>query len=203
MLTNTSAVFGLDNWGCQKGDRYEADAKRRKIKLAYIPGDTTELCGVTDLGPGNEVKRRMTVMYGDDIKSSVERLKKWKTGEVNTSERRILMTKWLGDAWDDYTKNNQDKITLAFKKCGMFNALDGSENHLVEVPGIKDYKPPKKTDPQLELPKKKAAKKKKVVKKWVRFLTKNPTKQVFVNTTKYFTACISKSNFFRKPWMVP
>ena len=56
------------------------------------------------------------------------------------------MTKWLGDAWDDYTQNNQDEITLTFKKCGMYNALDGSENHLVSIPGLKDYTPPKKDD---------------------------------------------------------
>ena len=100
---------------------------------------------------------------------------------------------------------------------------------------VKEYKPPKKDDPQLKLvkkkkvskkkkaakkkkvakkkkkpvkkkkaaKKKKPAKKKKVAKKWVRFLTKNPTKQVFVNTTKYFTAWIQKSKYFRKPWMPP
>ena len=64
------------------------------------------------------------------------------------TERRILATKWLGEAWEEYTTNHQDEITLAFKKCGMYNALDGSENYLIKVKGAKDYKPPKKDDPK-------------------------------------------------------
>ena len=43
---------------------------------------------------------------------------------------------------------------MAFKKCGMFNALDGSENHLIKVKGAKDYKPPKKDDPKQRFTKK-------------------------------------------------
>ena len=50
-------LLGLDNWGCQSGDRYERIAKGKKIKLAYTPRDCTELCGVIDVGPGNEVKK--------------------------------------------------------------------------------------------------------------------------------------------------
>ena len=42
--------------------------------------------------------------------------------------------------------NHQDQINMAFKKCGMYNAIDGSENHLVKVKGAKDYKPPGKED---------------------------------------------------------
>ena len=119
-----------------------------KIKPAYTPGDCTELCGVTDVGPGNEVKKGMVKRYRANLRSSKERLEEWKTGKVSASERRILATKWLGEAWEEYTSNHQDQITMAFKKCGMYNALDGSENHLIKVKGAKDYIPPKKDDPK-------------------------------------------------------
>ena len=39
------------------------------------------------------------------------------------------MTKWLGISWEEYCKTNQKTITNAFKRCGMYNALDGSESH--------------------------------------------------------------------------
>ena len=36
-----------------------------------------------------------------------------------------------------------------------FNDLQGRENHLIKVPKIKDYSPPKKEDPRPALPSKK------------------------------------------------
>ena len=136
----------LDNWGSQCNIEYKRKAKRRRVKLAYTPEDTTDMCAVTDDGLGNEIKRRIVKSYQADLKSSSERLEAWKTGKVSTSERRILATKWLGDAWDDYCSNHQDKITKAFKHCGMYNAVDGSENHLIKIRKYKEYSPPKKED---------------------------------------------------------
>ncbi len=89
----------------------------------------------------------MVKKYREDLTSSKERLEQWKNGKVSASERRILATKWLGDAWEEYTSEHQDEITLAFKKCGMYNALDGSENHLIKVKGAPDFQPQKKDDP--------------------------------------------------------
>ena len=62
------------------------------------------------------------------------------------TKRRILMTKWLGDAWEDFTQNKQETITKAFKKCGMYNALDGSESHLIKMRKYSAYKAPKKEE---------------------------------------------------------
>lgn len=85
----------------------------------------------TDDGPGNEIKKRMCKLYRADLESSEERLNEWKNGKVSAGERRILYTKWLGEAWEDYTTNHADEITKAFQHCGMFNKMDGSENHRV------------------------------------------------------------------------
>ena len=65
---------------------------------------------------------------------------------MTAGQRRILMTKWLGNSWEDFTKNNQEMITKAFKKCGMYNALDGSESHLIKIRKFSAYKAPKKED---------------------------------------------------------
>ena len=88
---------------------------------------------MTDDGLGNEIKKRVVKYYKEDLSRSDERLEAWKNGKVSTSERRILATKWLGWAWREYCKDHQAEITKAFKHCGMFNALDGSENHLIRL----------------------------------------------------------------------
>ena len=141
-------ILGLDNWTCQSGDDFQDMAKKFKIKLAYTPGDTTDAgLAVTDNGPGNEIKKRVTGKYKKDLESSEERLNAWKNGKVSAAERRILFTKWLGEAWEDYSTNCQNEITAAFKKAGMYNDMDGLENHLVKLPGLKGYQPPLKDDP--------------------------------------------------------
>ena len=70
----------------------------------------------------------------------------------------FLFTQWLAEAWEDYSTNCQDQITKAFKRCGQYNDMNGGENHLVKVEGIKDYEVPSKESPQLEDPLKKKRK---------------------------------------------
>lgn len=132
-------LLGLDNWGPQNNDDFHKKAGDLGMSLCYTPEACTDLVAVTDCGLGNEVKRRMTRLYRDDLESP-GRLEKWKNGLISASERRILMTKWLGEAWHDFTTNHQSKITAAFKHCGMYNAIDGSENHLIKLRGLDNFK---------------------------------------------------------------
>ena len=92
----------------------------------------------------------------------------WKNGKVTTCERRILFTKWLGEAWGDYATNNQEEITGAFKRVGMYNDIHGKENHLIKLQGLPDYKPPAIDDePELvvDAPKKRKRKQSKKARK--------------------------------------
>ena len=90
----------------------------------------------------------MTKLYKADLESSKGRLLAWKNGKVSTAERRILMTKWLGISWEEYCKTNQKTITNAFKRCGMYNALDGSESHLIKIRKYAYTAPAKEDKPE-------------------------------------------------------
>ena len=61
--------------------------------------------------------------------------------------------KWLGDVWDHVCAEKKDMITKSFKKCGMFNDVNGKENHLVKLKRMPDYEPPAKSDPPLPVKK--------------------------------------------------
>ena len=67
---------------------------------------------------------------------------------MSASERRILFTHWLAEAWEDYTTNCQEEITNAFKRYDM----DGKENDLAKMQGVPEYKAPAKGDPKMEDP---------------------------------------------------
>ena len=48
-------------------------------------------------------------------------------GNITASDVRVLCTKWLADAWKDICTRPQ-VIISAFKRYGIFNAIDHSED---------------------------------------------------------------------------
>ena len=64
-----------------------------------------------------------------DVESSEDRMDAWSDGKVTAKERRVLYTKWLGDAWDAIQERRI--IESAFKSCGFANDINGKENHLM------------------------------------------------------------------------
>ena len=53
-------------------------------------------------------------------------------------ERRILLTKWVGEAWQEISQN-KDMTVRSFRKCGISVAVDGSEDFEINLEGIEDY----------------------------------------------------------------
>lgn len=148
-------VLGMDNWDCQTTEEYQSLAKRRGVKLVYSPSDCTDLCAVTDYGLGNTSKGFMVDEFRQEFES---RLEHWCGSEddpsrktITASERRILFTKWVANAWEKMKNERQEQITGAFKACGMFNATDGSENSLIKLPRYnKEYVVEPMTDSEEE-----------------------------------------------------
>lgn len=129
-------ILGLDNWGPQATIEYQAKAKRFGIKLVYTPEACTDLCAVTDYGLGATLKKLMVNQYEEDFNSRVDYWCGNKSGDktISLSEKRILFTKWLGNAWETMALHKQPQITGAFKACGMYNSIDGRENALIKLP---------------------------------------------------------------------
>ncbi|PWW77176.1 hypothetical protein C7212DRAFT_342976 [Tuber magnatum] len=62
----------------------------------------------------------------------------WKSGfpakrNLKIPERRILITKCLGDAWDKLYHNHANLISRSFRETGIALNLDGSEDHFISV----------------------------------------------------------------------
>ena len=53
---------------------------------------------------------------------------------ITARERRVLLTKWVGEAWEELSKN-KEMIVRSFKKCGISVAADGSENSEIHLEG--------------------------------------------------------------------
>ena len=60
-------------------------------------------------------------------------------GKITTSQRRIPMTQWCGEAWSQI---DHDSVVRGFKKLGITTSLDESEGHLVNIPNLPEHEMP-------------------------------------------------------------
>jgi len=60
-------------------------------------------------------------------------------GNFSARDRRVLLTKWVGEAWEKTCTNN-DMTVRAFKKCRISEAIDGSEDEEININNVEDRK---------------------------------------------------------------
>ena len=51
---------------------------------------------------------------------------------------RVLITKWVGEAWAKVSAN-KSMIIRAFEKCGISVPIDGSGDDHINIKGLTDY----------------------------------------------------------------
>ena len=59
-------------------------------------------------------------------------------GKFTASERRVLLSKWVGGAWEEVCAK-PEMIIHSFRKCGISIAVDGSEDEVINITGVDDY----------------------------------------------------------------
>ena len=55
--------------------------------------------------------------------------------KISASERRILMTNWIGTTWERFCQNYKDAIRASFIKYGIALPIDGSQDALINIRG--------------------------------------------------------------------
>ena len=69
----------------------------------------------------------MDVCFNRPFKAAIEKLatqhmqdnlQAYVNGELNASNRRVLFTKWVGEAWEEVS-TNKDMVVRSFKKSGI------------------------------------------------------------------------------------
>ena len=77
-------------------------------------------------------------MFEDHLDKNLDQ---YVDGKINGSQWRVLMIKWVGEAWSKVRKM-KDSIIRSFKKCGLSVAADGSENDEVNIEDLPEYQMP-------------------------------------------------------------
>jgi hypothetical protein len=60
------------------------------------------------------------------------------TEKLKACDRRVLITKWVGGAWDRCTEDGTTCIR-AFRKCGISLPVDGSQDSCINIRGLEGY----------------------------------------------------------------
>ena len=112
--------------------------KKDKTSLVNVTPECTSRVQVVVLLINKPFKDEVRSLFEDHLDKNLDQ---YVDGKINTSQRRVLMTKWVGKAWSKVGKM-KDSIIRSFKKCGLSVALDGSENDEVNIECLSKYQMP-------------------------------------------------------------
>lgn len=101
----------------------------------YVPGGTTSIVQPVDIVFNAPFK---AAVEREATKHLQENLDCYVQGRINASERRVLITKWVGRAWEELSTRT-DMVVRSFVKCGISVPPDGSRDDEINLNGIEDY----------------------------------------------------------------
>src|SRR4051812_12348080 len=104
-----------------------------------VPSGCTSLVQPLDVCINRPFKSRIEVLSQEHYQRNI---KQWTEQKFTASERRILMTKWVAQAWKDICKDHMETIIRSFRECGITVAPDGSEDYDINIRGLDSYTVP-------------------------------------------------------------
>jgi hypothetical protein len=67
-----------------------------------------------------------------------ENEREWVEGKYSVSQRRVLLTRWVVQAWEDMHSEDGDMIRQAFVQVGLGLPIDGSQDHEIKIKDFPD-----------------------------------------------------------------
>jgi hypothetical protein len=128
-------LLSLDVFSGQKTKEVIASFKALNCTTSFIPGGTTGFIQVCDTVVNRSLKARiedLAEQYIDEHESD------WVEGKYSVSQRRVLLTKWVGQAWEDMHAEDSDMIRQAFVQVGLGLPIDGSRDHEIKIKDFPD-----------------------------------------------------------------
>lgn len=121
-LKKKTSLLVWDMFRAHTSDDIKKLAKSSQVTLAVIPGGLTSVLQPLDVCLNKPFKDRVRKMWHEWMSSGQARLTKG--GNLMKPDIELIAT-WVRDAWEEIP---EDMVQRAFKKCGISNAMDGSED---------------------------------------------------------------------------
>jgi hypothetical protein len=126
-------LLSLDVFSGQKTTEVINTFKSIRCTTSFIPSGTTCVIQVCDTVVNRSLKARIEELADQYID---EHEVEWVEGKYSVSQRRVLLTKWVGQAWDDMHAEDGDMIRKAFKQVGLGLPIDGSQDHEIKIKSL-------------------------------------------------------------------
>ena len=120
----------LDVHRAQKTDNVQSHFTSRSTTTVYVPPGCTSIVQPLDVSVNAPFKAIVSRLANDHC---AQNLSAYVQGE-----RRVLLTKWVGQAWEEVSANKQ-MIQRTFRKCGISVPIDGSADGDIQLEGLPDY----------------------------------------------------------------
>ena len=88
----------------QKNDSVKGLLKKHKTSLVSVPPDCTSRVQFVDVLINKPFKDEVRSLFEDHLDKNHDQ---YVNSKINASQQRVLMTKWVGEAW---SKNGKMKI---------------------------------------------------------------------------------------------
>ena len=92
---------------------------------------------VVDAGAGRMMKYLVAQQLDEQLDNDAAFMTKWIDGKFTASQRRVLITKWVGNAWDDFCHGGY--IHKYFEKTGCLIGTVGANLAKIRLQGLPDY----------------------------------------------------------------
>ena len=134
-LPKARSILIMDNLHAQTTDAFKEYLAKECNTLAwYGPAECTDEVQPVDAGAGRflkvEIGRRLDMWLEQS-----DNLERWESKSLTASDRRVLMTQWMGEATQLLNSRQEYRFRL-FEKCGMAMTVDGSGDEKITLEGL-------------------------------------------------------------------
>ena len=119
----------------QKTERILDRLSSLNTNPVYVPGGTTGLIQPLDVVVNAPFKAFVKQLADQHIHDNLDA---YVQGTISTKERRVLFTKWVGEAWEHVCQQKKAFIR-SFRKCGISLPIDGSLDSEINIKGLESY----------------------------------------------------------------
>jgi hypothetical protein len=127
----------LDAFAPQMTKELRDKFKRLNYTASYIPGGCTGFVQVLDVSLNQPLKALVAQAAADHADKFYERYAK---GDFTVKDRRVLLPRWVAQAWEDLHVKYIDTIIETFQRVGLSLNPDDSKDHKFKIKGLDGIK---------------------------------------------------------------
>ncbi len=129
----------LDDATMHKTDAVKEKLSRFNTEVVYIPPGCTPYLQPVDVVFNKSFKAEMGRLSTQHMEENLGMYTGESESKLTASARRILITKFVGEAWQISARRLKESVAECFKTRGITVAEDGSEDFMIAIPELEDY----------------------------------------------------------------